>query len=91
MAVPALAPIAPPSPFPDATSGDDPAFPLAPDALLTPGFDAGIDTPPIDLAEPDPFRPDEPEITPMTFDIAAADDLSAWEDDAVPLAPLSIG
>lgn len=57
---------------------------------FTPDLGPGLDADPIDLAQPDPFRPDEPAADAMTLDFAATD-LSAWEDEPTALAPLSIG
>lgn len=64
---------------------------------LDSGFGAGENEAPIDLGQPDPFRPDDliDLAAPMAFpaeDGEPAADLSAWEDaEPAPLAPLSIG
>lgn len=68
------------------------AQPFASDAIAA--LDFGAEPAPLDLAQPDPFRPDDLELSAGGFaaDGAAAMDLSAWDDpEPAPLAPLSIG
>ena len=75
------------------TDASEPEF--APGGFAAALTEDDADADPIDLDQPDPFRPDVIDLAPIG-DAAALDfptsDLSAWEDeDPVPLAPLSIG